>query len=132
MRERAGAEALEESFRKWAVWPVVVAFSAGTVLAATGNILAATAAVTISVTLVVAVVVVGLKAGQKVHAADQRDYPLTLDEATNSGDRWSADDDAYVLDHLRDPAREVALELGRTLWAVRNRRVTLRKGRRKG
>lgn len=63
----------------------------------------------------------------KAHAADQRDYPVTLAEASANGDRWTSDDEAYVLSHLREPARQVALTLGRTLWAVRSRRLHLRR-----
>jgi hypothetical protein len=33
----------------------------------------------------------------------------------------------YILEHAKTPAREVALALGRTLWAVRGRRVHLRR-----
>ncbi|MBI2912015.1 MAG: hypothetical protein HYY05_07715 [Chloroflexi bacterium] len=63
----------------------------------------------------------------RAHAADQRDYPLTLEEANRSGDRWTEEEDGTILARLRDPARDVALALGRTLWAVRNRRVRLRR-----
>jgi len=65
----------------------------------------------------------------KVHAADRRDYPLTLERAARSGAVWDEDEDRYILDHSKTPAREVALALGRTLWAVRNRRVRLRRQR---
>jgi hypothetical protein len=65
----------------------------------------------------------------KVHAADRRDYRRTLDRAERSGADWTGDEDRYVLDHPKTPAREVALALGRTLWAVRNRRVRLRRQR---
>ncbi|MGD9892302.1 MAG: hypothetical protein AB7R89_28670 [Dehalococcoidia bacterium] len=61
----------------------------------------------------------------RVHDADDRDYAVTLARATASGDRWTADDDAYLLAHVREPAREIALALGRTLWAVRGRRMKL-------
>ena len=62
----------------------------------------------------------------KVHQADARDYPVTLARASARGSRWTADEDAIVLKRLGDPARDVALQLGRTLWAVRGRRVRLR------
>lgn len=63
----------------------------------------------------------------KVHAADQRDYPLTRDRADRAGAPWTADEDAQILDRLDDPARDVALDLGRSLWAVRTRRKLLRR-----
>jgi len=63
----------------------------------------------------------------KVHAADARDYPLTLAQAEMSGAPWAGADDQIILKGMKRPAREVALELGRSLWAVRNRRVQLRR-----
>lgn len=63
----------------------------------------------------------------RAHQADERDQPLTVEAAWASGNDWTEDEDRYVLDHLKTPARDVALHLGRTLWAVRNRRVTLRR-----
>jgi len=63
----------------------------------------------------------------RLHGADRRDAALTTDAAEHSGEPWDAEEDAYVLDHLHEPAREVALILGRSLWAVRNRRVVLRR-----
>jgi len=63
----------------------------------------------------------------RLHAADRRDATFTREEAEHAGTPWDADEDAYVLAHLREPAREVALQLGRSLWAVRNRRVALRR-----
>ena len=63
----------------------------------------------------------------KAHEADRRDQPLTAELAEASGSPWTADEDQYVLDHLLEPARDVALALGRTLWAVRNRRAHLRR-----
>lgn len=63
----------------------------------------------------------------RVHAADARDQPLTLMFATNSGAPWSEEEDRVVLARMDDPSREVALALGRTLWAVRHRRVILRR-----
>ena len=64
---------------------------------------------------------------EKAHKADIRDQELTAEVAGFSGDRWTGDEDEYVLDHLFDPAREVGLRLGRTLYSVRNRRVWLRR-----
>lgn len=63
----------------------------------------------------------------KVHEADARDYLITADLAASSGMPWTTEEDQYVLEHLREPARGVAITLGRSLWAVRNRRVRLRR-----
>ncbi len=65
----------------------------------------------------------------KAHQTDRRDQDLTAELAEESGNLWMPDEDQYVWDHLRDPARDVALYLGRTMWAVRNRRVRLRRQR---
>ncbi len=61
----------------------------------------------------------------KLHAAGRRDSVLTHEEAEQSGEAWDAHEYQYVLDHLKEPHREVAL--GRTLWAVRDRRGALRR-----
>src|SRR5579871_5935179 len=45
---------------------------------------------------------------EQAHAADQRAYVHTLDGATARGQRWTDADDAYVLAHRADSAREVA------------------------
>ena len=63
----------------------------------------------------------------KLHRADRRDYPITLELASARGDRWDPDEDQYILEHQHEPARDVALHLGRTLWGVRGRKVRLRK-----
>ncbi len=62
----------------------------------------------------------------RVHEADRRDQETTREEASSSDAVWTEAEDQYVIDHMGTPAREVALELGRTLWAVRTRRVYLR------
>lgn len=62
-----------------------------------------------------------------LHAADARDQPLTAERATATGTTWTEEEDRMVLARMDDPAREVALALGRTLYAVRHRRVTLRR-----
>ena len=67
---------------------------------------------------------------ERWHAADRRDYARTRDAAEHRGEPWDADEDRSILDHLQTPAREVALELGRTLWAVRSRRMHLRRVKR--
>ena len=61
----------------------------------------------------------------KLHAADLRDYAVTLPRASASGERWTAEDDAWLSAHPELPAREAALELGRTIWALRTRRSWL-------
>ena len=62
-----------------------------------------------------------------LHAADDRDYPITLAQVSRSGAVWTPTEDQFILEHPRMPAREIGLRLGRTLWAVRGRRVLLRK-----
>lgn len=65
----------------------------------------------------------------RAHEADQRDQALTAERANSSGERWTEEEDRYLLEHPKEPAREAALKLGRTLWAVRDRRVMHRKRR---
>lgn len=67
----------------------------------------------------------------RAHLADQRDYHLTLELAEQSGAAWTEEEDAEVWRRLREPARDVALDLGRTLWAIRGRRVILRRRQRR-
>lgn len=64
---------------------------------------------------------------EKAHEHDRTAYPITLDAAWRRGDDWTEDEDRYVLEHPKMPARDVGLHLGRTLWAVRSRRVLLRR-----
>ena len=64
---------------------------------------------------------------ERAHTEDRHDQAVTAELASRSGDTWTRDDDQFVLDNLHLPARDVALELGRSLWAVRNRRVYLRR-----
>ena len=47
--------------------------------------------------------------------------------ANNAGAAWANDEDAYLIAHPGEPARETALKLGRTLWAIKTRRTELRK-----
>lgn len=63
----------------------------------------------------------------KRHEADARDQQTTAKHATQNGARWTEDEDRYVLDTLHLPAREQALHLGRSLWSVRHRRMTLKR-----
>jgi hypothetical protein len=64
---------------------------------------------------------------EKAHKADKRDYLITFELADARGGEYTSDEDQYILDHWHIPAREIALELGRTLWGIRARRVFLRR-----
>ena len=59
-------------------------------------------------------------------ARDQHEHELTRRAAERHRDAWTEADDRYILDHLDVAAREVGLALGRTSWAVRQRRWRLR------
>ena len=65
----------------------------------------------------------------RAKATLHRDYAITREVADAHRQRWTEDDDRYVLDNPSAPARNVALALGRTSRAVYKRRGTLR-GRR--
>ena len=65
----------------------------------------------------------------KWHATGQRDYQITLEAADQRRQRWTEDDDRYVLENLGVAAREVGLALGRTSFAVYCRRTRLRQVR---
>jgi DNA-directed RNA polymerase specialized sigma24 family protein len=54
-------------------------------------------------------------------------YFETVQAATNRDAPWTEDEDRVILERAGNPAYEVALALGRTLWAVRHRRSRLRK-----
>ena len=60
---------------------------------------------------------------------DRCDYEHTRRTAGCHRDTWTEDDDRYILSHLNTAAREVGLALGRTTWAVRQRRWRLRRHR---
>lgn len=60
---------------------------------------------------------------EAVAAADQE---RTRAEAWNAGQPWTDDEDALLIDNPRVAARDLALRLGRTLWAVKTRRGWLR------
>ncbi len=62
----------------------------------------------------------------KLNAAKARDQALTRAHADRAFRRWSADEDALVLARSEVADRELALELGRTLIAVHDRRYLLR------
>lgn len=62
----------------------------------------------------------------KWHATATRDYQITRDVADSHKAPWTEDDDRYILANLEQPARELALALGRTSWAVYKRRSWLR------
>ena len=59
-------------------------------------------------------------------ADNQRDHARTLPHATQTGRPWREADDALLIARAGDPDREVAIALGRTLWAVRTRKMRLR------
>jgi len=63
----------------------------------------------------------------RAHEADQDGYAITLARADSSGKFWTEDEDRYLFEHPREPARDIGLKLGRTLWAVRSRRMRLRR-----
>ena len=65
----------------------------------------------------------------RVKANLERDYRLTQELAENTGQPWTSDEDGYIVTHPELPARELALDLGRTLGAVYVRRRTLRRRR---
>jgi hypothetical protein len=56
----------------------------------------------------------------------RQDQALTWSRADRAGQRWGADEDEVVLDRNTEPARELALELGRTVYAIQHRRFLLR------
>lgn len=62
---------------------------------------------------------------ERAHQADARDYSVTAAGARDYR-RWTAEEDGVILARLHEPAREVALALGRSLWSVRARRAKLR------
>lgn len=62
-----------------------------------------------------------------VHEADARDQELTRARANNDGTIWTEAEDRYLIEHPDQSARDAGLALGRTLYAVRSRRVALRK-----
>lgn len=53
----------------------------------------------------------------------------TLGTAVHRRQRWTIAEDRYILDHWTSRAEDVAKELHRTLYAVNQRRYTLRKQR---
>ena len=65
----------------------------------------------------------------RAHAADRRDERIAREAARHLGERWTLEDEAYVLSHPRAAARDLALALGRTVWAVKARGRVLRERR---
>jgi transposase len=59
--------------------------------------------------------------------SEQRRYAETLQAATNRDAPWTEKEDIVLMELTDSPAHELALILGRTLWAVRHRRSRLRK-----
>lgn len=72
-----------------------------------------------------------MKAGPSAepHERLRQDYATTREAADSGGQRWTEDDDRYILANLAMPAREFTLAVGRTSFAVYQRRVTLRRRR---
>jgi hypothetical protein len=63
----------------------------------------------------------------KRRAHDEHFQALTRQAATQSGARWSAEDDALLIERQGEPAHRLATMLGRTLLAVYTRQTVLRK-----
>lgn len=63
----------------------------------------------------------------RAHAHDDDAQARTRDQARQNWEPWTPEEDALIIGEIHRPAAELALKLGRTLWAVRHRRVTLRK-----
>lgn len=58
------------------------------------------------------------------HEADHQAASQAL--AVRHRARWTEDDDAILIEPAGEPAHAIARDLGRTLWAVRSRRLKLR------
>jgi hypothetical protein len=65
----------------------------------------------------------------RLHEWQQATQERTLAQATSNGRRWSDAEDAVVLELMDRPVEETCEELGRSLYAVAQRRVALRKQR---
>ena len=63
---------------------------------------------------------------EALHARHRHDQALTRSRADRAGQRWAADEDELVLARSTEPARELALELGRSVSAIQRRRYLLR------
>lgn len=63
---------------------------------------------------------------EKWQATVLRDYEITREVADSNKAPWTEDDDCYLLANEKQAARELALALGRTSWAVYRRRSRLR------
>ena len=59
--------------------------------------------------------------------SDQRRYPEVLAAAAANNMPWTEEEDRILLERAGDTAYEVALAMGRTIWAIRHRRSRLRK-----
>ena len=60
------------------------------------------------------------------HATGRLDYEVTLEAADQRRQRWTEEDDRYVLENLGVAARGAGLALGRTSFAVYCRRTRLK------
>lgn len=63
----------------------------------------------------------------KAHEFTTTSQEQTKDQARNTNEPWSAEEDQWIIDHPKQSAVEIALLLGRTYYAVMGRRVNLRK-----
>lgn len=66
---------------------------------------------------------------RNAHAADHRSQAITLPEATSHREFWSQDELDFVLTFENERDEEIALALGRTLYAVRGIRGVLHERR---
>jgi hypothetical protein len=66
----------------------------------------------------------------RVHSYDRKAQEITSAHATKSGKRWSEEDDEVLANADAANTAELALALGRTLYAVKDRLQVLRKRQR--
>lgn len=64
---------------------------------------------------------------ERAAASDASNQETTRARASNNGSGWTANDDRYLVAHADASVRDIALALGRTMWAVRTRRRDLRR-----
>lgn len=61
-----------------------------------------------------------------LRSRDVLQYRETVERARSHGRRWTAADDRVLIERADEPAHVLAIDLGRTLFAVRSRRHILR------
>ena len=61
-----------------------------------------------------------------LHEQTAASRAFTREQATHAGERWTMEEDAYLLSH--HTGHQVALDLGRSAGAVSTRRYGLRRG----